>query len=66
MKVYHGQNRKAEILEWGWETGFNRHYIVILWENNRHIEDRPMITEGVVHSLSYAQDCAVNWVDNVF
>ena len=58
--------RKAEILEWGWETGINRHYVVRLWEDGRHIEDRPMITNGVAHSKSYAEDCAENWEDYVF
>lgn len=58
--------RKAQILEWGWETGTNQHYIVRLWENDRFIEDRPMITNNVAHSISYAQDCAVNWVSYIF
>jgi hypothetical protein len=64
MKVYHGQNRKAEILQWG--SGAYAYYIVRLWEHDRHVEDRRMITDDLAHSLSYAQDCAVNWVDNVF
>lgn len=66
MKLFQSQTRKAEILEWGWETGTNQHYVVRLWEYDRHVEDRRMITDEVVHSLSYAQDCAVNWVNNVF
>ena len=60
MKVYHSQNRKAEIL-------FDNYcYVVRLWEDNKHIEDRQMKTKDVVHSLHYAEDCAINWVDHVF
>lgn len=66
MKLFQSQTRKAEILEWGWETGTNQHYVVRLWENDRYIEDRVMSTNGVNHSFSYAQHCAVNWVNNVF
>lgn len=66
MRVFQSQNRKAEIFEWGWETGLNPHFIVRLWENGRHIEDRRMITDSVVHNESYARDCALNWINNVF
>ena len=64
MKLFQSQTRKAEILQWG--SGEYAYYIVRLWEYDRHIEDRVMSTNGVNHSFSYAQDCAVNWVNNVF
>lgn len=66
MRVFQSQNRKAEILEWGWETGLNPYFVVRLWENDRHIEDRAMVTDSVAHNESYARDCAINWINNVF
>lgn len=56
--------RKAEIVKWG--SGEYAYYIVRMWEHDTLIEDRRMITDDVVHNLSYAQDCAVNWVSYIF
>lgn len=36
-----------------WEVEF--------WDNNKLIENRPMVTDGVVHSERYAEDAAENW-----
>jgi hypothetical protein len=52
-------NRKAKIVE-------QTYYIVELWEDEKLVESRPMISEQTVHSKSYAENCAKNWEDYVF
>jgi hypothetical protein len=65
MSLFQNQNRKAEVLEIKSEM-VGRYFIVSLWEDDQHIEDRRMITDQVVHSYSYAEDCAENWINRVF
>jgi hypothetical protein len=65
MSLFQNQNRKAEILEIKSKVMYP-YFIVRLWEDNKHIEDREMITGQVVHSYSYAEDCAKNWIYRVF
>tara|TARA_Y100001937_G_scaffold123044_1_gene185276 strand:- start:287 stop:496 length:210 start_codon:yes stop_codon:yes gene_type:complete len=49
------RNREAHIyrLEYFYEVEF--------WEDNELKETRKMVSDGVVHSVHYAEDAAENW-----
>lgn len=64
--------RKEISRYWGDETYPNREAIIYynndmelfeveFWDKKNLIETRQMLTEGVAHSESYAEDAAENW-----
>ena len=55
-KVYHVKDVKAHGTGW-----ISDYYEVDFYKNDKVVETRKMITDGVVHSESYAEDAAENW-----
>jgi hypothetical protein len=51
----HNNTRKAEVY------ATKECFVVRLYQDEEVVEDREMITNGTVHNMRYAEDCAENW-----